>query len=74
LFGEPPDELTKSLIWLLLAASEVPGITRVHVCAPEIPNEDPYQIGPVTDLARGQVLQPSSRRVGQEQGEVVDDE
>jgi hypothetical protein len=46
----------------------------VHVCALEIAGESLDQVVPVGDLPRGQVLQPSSSGVGEEQGEVADDE
>jgi hypothetical protein len=41
LFGESPDEISEGLIRLLPTAPEVPGISKTHVCALEIPNEDP---------------------------------
>jgi hypothetical protein len=46
----------------------------VHVCALEIAGESLDQVVPVGDLPRGQVLQPGSSGVGEEQGEVADDE
>ena len=46
----------------------------MHVCALEVPNEDPNQVTPVVDLRGRKVLEPGSRRVRQEQGEIADDE
>jgi hypothetical protein len=40
----------------------------------EIAGEGLDQVVPVGDLPRGQVLQPGSSGVGEEQGEVADDE
>jgi len=41
LLGESPDEVTEGLVRLLSAALEVLGVSRTHVCALEIPDEDP---------------------------------
>ena len=41
LFGESPDEVLEGLIRLLPTAPEVPGISRMHVCALEVPDKDP---------------------------------
>jgi hypothetical protein len=46
----------------------------VHVRALEIVGEGLDQVIPVGDLPRGQVLQPGSSGVGEQQGEVADDE
>jgi hypothetical protein len=46
----------------------------VHIRALEIAGEGLDQVVPVGDLPRGQVLQPGSSGVGEEQGEVADDE
>jgi len=39
--GESSDEVSERLIGLLPIAPEVPGISRTHVCALEVPDEDP---------------------------------
>jgi hypothetical protein len=57
-----------------VAASEIPGAPRAHVCALEVPSEGFDQIVPVGDLRRRQMLQPGLGGVGEEQGEVADDE
>jgi hypothetical protein len=41
LLGEWPDEVSERLIGLLPAALEVPGVSRTHVCALEVSDEDP---------------------------------
>jgi len=74
LFGEPPDEVSEGLIRLLPAAPEVPGVPRAYVCALEVPDEDPDQVGPVVDHALREVLKPCSGRIGQVEWQVVDDE
>jgi hypothetical protein len=57
-----------------VAASEIPGVPRAHVCALEVAGEGFDQVGPVRDLRRRQMLQPGSGGVGKEQGEVADNE
>jgi hypothetical protein len=59
---------------LLSVASEVPGVSRAHVRALEIAGEGLDQVVPAGDLPRRQVLQPGASGVGEEQGEVADDE
>jgi hypothetical protein len=61
LLGKAPYKFSKSLVWLLAAAPEVPGIPKVHVCALEIPYKDHDQVSPVMNLPRWKVLQPSPR-------------
>jgi hypothetical protein len=46
----------------------------VHVCSLEVVGEGFDQVVPVGDLRRRQMLQPGSGGVGEEQGEVTDDE
>jgi len=41
LLGEPSDEVSEGLIRLLPTAPEVLGISRTHICALEVPDEDP---------------------------------
>jgi hypothetical protein len=74
LLRESPDVVPERLPWLLAAASEIPGVPWAHVCALEIVGEGLDQVVPVGDLPRRQVLQPGSSGVGEEQGEVADDE
>jgi hypothetical protein len=74
LLRKPPDVVPQGFPWLLAAASEIPGVPRAHVCALEVSSEGFDQIVPVGDLRRRQMLQPGSGGVGEEQGEVADDE
>jgi hypothetical protein len=53
---------------------EIPGVPKAHVCALEVAGEGFDQVVPVGDLRRGQMLQPGSGSVGEEQGKVADDE
>jgi hypothetical protein len=45
--------LKESFIRLLLAAPEVPGVTRVDISILEVPHENLHEVGPVVD-ATGQ--------------------
>jgi hypothetical protein len=74
LLRKPPDVLSQGFPWLLVAASEIPRVPRAHVRALEVSNEGLDQVVPVGDLRRRQMLQPGSGGVGEEQGEVADDE
>jgi hypothetical protein len=68
------DVLPQGFPWLLAAASEIPGVPRAHVRALEVSSEGFDQVVLVGDLRRRQMLQPGSSGVGEEQGEVADDE
>jgi hypothetical protein len=74
LLRKSPDVLPQGFPWLLAAASEIPGVPRAHVRALEVSSEGFDQIVPVGDLRRRQMLQLGSGGVGEEQGEVADDE
>jgi hypothetical protein len=74
LLRESPDVVPERLSRLLAAASEIPGVPRAHVRALEVVDEGLDQVVPVGDLPRRQVLQPGSSGIGEEQGEVADDE
>jgi hypothetical protein len=74
LLRKPPDVLSEGLPWLLAAASEIPRVPRAHVRALEVSRKSLDQIVPVGDLRRRQMLQPGSGDVGEEKGEIVDDE
>jgi hypothetical protein len=74
LLRESPDVVPERLSRLLSAASEVPGISGEHVRTLEIADECLDQVVPVGDLPRRQVLQSGASGVGEEQGEVADDE
>jgi hypothetical protein len=74
LLRKPPYVLPQGFRRLLAAASEIPRVPRAHVCALEVSSEGFDQVVPVGDLRRRQMLQPGSGGVGEEQGEVADDE
>jgi hypothetical protein len=52
---------------LLGACAQIPGVSRAHVHALEVPHEGADQIVPVMNLAGRQVLVPRSRRVSEVQ-------
>ena len=72
--GGVADEVLERLVRLLATALKIPGIPRAHVCALEVPDEDPNQVAPVVDLRGREMLEPGSCRVRQEQREIADDE
>jgi hypothetical protein len=74
LLRESPDVVPERLSQLLAAASEIPGVPRAQVQALEVAGEGLNQVVLVGDLPQRQVLQPGSSGVGEEQGEVADDE
>jgi hypothetical protein len=74
LLRESSDVVPERLSRLLAAASKIPGVPRAHVRALEVAGEGLDQVVPVGDLPRRQMLQPGSSGVGEEQGEVADDE
>ena len=47
--GEPTDVIPQGLAGLLLAALEVPGVTRADIRPLEISDKDPLEVHPVTD-------------------------
>ena len=50
------------------------GVPRACVSALEVPHEDLFQVRPTLNAVGRKVLQPCLRRVGQEQGEMTDEE
>jgi hypothetical protein len=74
LLRKPPDVLSQGFLCLLAAASEIRGVPRAHVRALEVSSEGHDQVVLVGDLRRRQMLQPGSGDVGEEQGEVANDE
>jgi hypothetical protein len=57
LLRKSSDVLSQGFPWLLVAASEIPGVPRAHVRALEVSSEGFDQIVPVGDLRRRQMLQ-----------------
>jgi uncharacterized membrane protein len=72
--GEAPYEVPERLAGLLGACAQIPGVSRAHVRALEVPHEGADQIIPVMNLAGRQVLEPRPRRVGEVQRQVADDD
>jgi hypothetical protein len=74
LLRKSSDVLPQGFPWLLAVASEIPRVPRAHVRALDVSSEGFDQIVLVGNLHRRQMLQPGSGGVGEEQGEVADDE
>jgi hypothetical protein len=74
LLRKSPDILPQGFPWLLATASEIPRVPRAHVRALEVSNEGFDQVIPIRNMRRRQMLQPGSGGVGEEHGEVADDE
>jgi hypothetical protein len=72
--GEAPYVLAETLPRLLLAVTQLPLLAGAHVCALEVANEDPTEVGPVVDLVAWQVLEPCTCRVAKVERQVLDHE
>ena len=72
--GEPADVISQRLTGLLLAALEVPGVTRADICPLEISDEDPLKIRPVVDAIGWKEFEPCSNMFPHADGEVLNDE
>jgi hypothetical protein len=72
--GEVLYVLAKTLPRLLLVVTQLPLLAGAHVCALEVANEDPTQVGPVVDLVVRLVLEPRARKVVEVERHVLDDE
>ena len=59
---------------LLSVVLEIPWVPRAVVHALEIPHKDPFQVHPTLNSVGRKVFQPCSRRIGQEQWKVADNE
>jgi len=64
----------EGLVGLLLAALEVPGITRMDIRPLEISNEEPLEIRLVTDAVGRKEFEPCSNMLPYIDGKVLDDE
>ena len=71
---EATDVLPESLIRLLAAALEVPGVPRAYVRALEVVDEDLPEVGPTINPVGREMLELAPRGVGQVEREVADDE
>jgi hypothetical protein len=58
----------------LPATLQISGIVGPHICALKVTGEDLLEILPTIDLVSGQLIEPNSKRVGQVDGEELDDE
>jgi hypothetical protein len=61
--GKAPYEVPERLAGLLGARPQVPGVSRMHVRALEVPHERANQVVPIVDLTRQQVFEPRTGRV-----------
>ena len=72
--GEPTDVTPQGLARLLLAALEVPGVTRVDIRPLEISDEDPLEVRPVTDTVMQEEFKPCPNMFPHADGEILNDE
>jgi hypothetical protein len=72
--GEAPDVIPEGFTRFLLATPEVPRVAGAHVGPIKISLEHPHKIVPVVDLSRWEILEPGSGGVGEEQGELPNDD
>jgi hypothetical protein len=63
LLGETSDVVPEGFTRLLLAALEIPRVAGAHVGSLEVSLEHPYEVVPVVDLSRWEVLEPGSSGV-----------
>ena len=73
LIGHPREECTDD-VGLLLAALEVPGVSRVDICPLEISNEDPLEVLPVADAVVWEEFKPCPNMFPHTDGEILNDE
>jgi hypothetical protein len=74
LLGEALDAILQGFPLHLSATVQIPRIARPHVCALKVAGEDLLEILPTIDRVSRQVIVPSSGRLGQVDGEELDDE
>jgi hypothetical protein len=58
----------------LFASFEILGVSRMHVCALEVPYEDALEVYPRVDVVCGEMLEPCSSTFRKVQWQVLDDE
>ena len=71
---EPADVIPQGLIGLLLAALEVPGVSKADIRPLEISDEDPLEVRPVADAVKLEEFEPCSDMFPHAYGEVLNDE
>ena len=59
---------------MLTAPSEIPRVSRTHVCALEVGHEGSGQVGPIVDLIGGKMFEPHARRIRKVQRKVANDD
>ena len=74
LSGEAPDVPTEGFSGLLPTVLEILWVPRALVHDLEVLHEDLFQVRPTLDSIGRKVFQPCSRRIGQEQWKVADNE
>ena len=74
LLREPMDVIPQGLVGLLLVALEVPGVPRADIRPLEVPDEDPFEVRPVTDAVMREEFKPHSNMFSHTNGEVLNDE
>ena len=72
--GEPADVIPQGLPGLLLAALDVPGVTRADVHPLEISDEDPLEVRPVMDAVVREEFKPRPNMFSYANGEILNDE
>jgi hypothetical protein len=73
LLWETLDVISEGLTYLLLAALQILGAARTHICALEVVGEDLLEILPAIDDVSRQMVQPGPRGISQVDGEEMDD-
>ena len=68
---KPADVIPQGLAGLLLAALEVPGVTRADVRPVEISNEDPLEVRPVADAVMREEFKPRPNMFPHADGEIL---
>ena len=72
--GKPMDVISQGFAGLLLAAPEVPGVSRANVRPLEIPDEDPLKVCPVADTVVWKEFEPCPNMLPYTNGKILDDE
>ena len=71
--GEPVDVILQGFAGLLLAALEVPGVSRVDVRPLEIPDEDPLEVCPNANAVVWKEFKPCPNMFSHADGEILID-
>ena len=59
---------------MLTAPSEIPRVSRTHVCALEVGHEGSGQVGPIVDLIGGKMFEPRAHGIRKVQRKVANDD